>query len=58
MNQSTLSNLITVHCFAYPRCKHTEVACDPISAHDQMEAHYAAKHSLLLGSYPRPGDQS
>lgn len=50
MSEPTLSDLISVHCFFYPRCKHVEVACDPISAHGQMEAHYAAKHSLIIDS--------
>lgn len=36
---------ITVHCFT---CPHVVHGATPESAHDEMERHYAAKHSALI----------
>ena len=43
-----LFGLVTVHCIWYPKCAHIEVACDPVTAHAQMETHYTSKHSQIL----------
>ena len=40
-----LPTLLTVYCIY---CPHTEVACDFVSVHRQMEAHYEARHRQLI----------
>lgn len=55
--QGTLTSLVTVHCFLHPRCHHIEVACDPVSAHDRMEAHYSAKHTLVISAITGGGSR-
>lgn len=53
MTAGALFELIAVRCFF---CPHAERALDPRAAHDQMEAHYAARHRADVGRVLRALD--
>ena len=40
----TLFDTFTVHCFFQRWCNHKVTGIDPQANHDEMEAHYRAKH--------------
>lgn len=40
----TLFDTFTVHCFFQRWCDHKVTGIDPQANHDEMEAHYKAKH--------------
>jgi hypothetical protein len=47
---------IIVHCF-WGWCGHVETGTDPAAVHDQMEAHYRARHRADLAALGYPLQQ-
>ena len=41
--------LVVVHCF-WGWCGHAETGLDPYAVHDQMEAHYRARHQADIAA--------
>jgi hypothetical protein len=50
---TALFDVVTVHCF-WAWCGHVERGLDPQAVHDQMEAHYAARHADDLAGLTGP----